>query len=447
MAEAVGDHSALARALMALGFIRQFPDPLGSRPTSERARDVARACGDDWAYMTSCLNLAFTHINRHEVDDAERQVDEILPLIKQHGYLEAQAWYWLGKFYRAWWAVDSVVLSDYPARALAFARAAGEPTTEALTHGILAHVEIARGQPEAALARMQATHARVMAAGAGLALGWTASWLALAQASLGDVAAACAALEPAVATGMDGGFVLGHATVNLADILRIAGNPAGAETRAREALAIGKRVGNPAVTSCANETLGRLAAGRAEWGHAEALLHEALTARIEHDLLIFMPQTFDALAEVAVGADSDVEAARTLGIAHRARADLGLERWAPDAPHVAQLEATLRARLGDHAYERAYGEGRDLPLDEAVIWIRGARGARKRPARGWESLTPTELRVVALVAEGLTNPAIGERMFISRGTVKAHLGHIFAKVDVASRAELAAEATRRAPVP
>jgi DNA-binding CsgD family transcriptional regulator len=38
-------------------------------------------------------------------------------------------------------------------------------------------------------------------------------------------------------------------------------------------------------------------------------------------------------------------------------------------------------------------------------------------------------------------------MFISRGTVKAHLGHIFAKLDVASRAELAAEATRRAPVP
>jgi DNA-binding CsgD family transcriptional regulator len=232
--------------------------------------------------------------------------------------------------------------------------------------------------------------------------------------------------------------------VNLADILRIAGNPAGAEVRAREALAIGDRVGNPAVASCANETLGRLAAGRAEWGHAEALLHEALTARIEHDLLIFMPQTFDALAEVAVGADSDVEAARTLGIAHRARADLGLERWAPDAPHVAQLEATLRARLGDDAYERAYREGRDLPLDEAVIWIRGARGARKRPARGWESLTPTELRVVALVAEGLTNPAIGERMFISRGTVKAHLAHVFAKVDVASRAELAAEATRRA---
>ena len=69
-----------------------------------------------------------------------------------------------------------------------------------------------------------------------------------------------------------------------------------------------------------------------------------------------------------------------------------------------------------------------------------------RPARGWESLTPTELRVVQLICEGLTNPQIGERMFISRGTVKVHLSHIFAKLGIGTRAELAAEATRRTNV-
>ena len=72
------------------------------------------------------------------------------------------------------------------------------------------------------------------------------------------------------------------------------------------------------------------------------------------------------------------------------------------------------------------------------------RGERRRPGRGWESLTPTEIRVVELVAEGLTNPQVGERMFISRGTVKVHLSHIFAKLGTSTRAELAAEATRRA---
>ena len=47
------------------------------------------------------------------------------------------------------------------------------------------------------------------------------------------------------------------------------------------------------------------------------------------------------------------------------------------------------------------------------------------------------------IAGGLTNRQIGERMFISLGTVKAHLSHIFAKLGAPSRSLLAAEATRR----
>ena len=50
-----------------------------------------------------------------------------------------------------------------------------------------------------------------------------------------------------------------------------------------------------------------------------------------------------------------------------------------------------------------------------------------------------------LAAEGLTNPAIGERLFVSRGTVKTHLEHVYAKLGVHNRAELAAAAARRFP--
>jgi DNA-binding CsgD family transcriptional regulator len=75
--------------------------------------------------------------------------------------------------------------------------------------------------------------------------------------------------------------------------------------------------------------------------------------------------------------------------------------------------------------------------------VRRARGSRKRPAGGWESLTPTELQVVDLVAQGLTNPQIARRMVVTRGTVKVHLGHIFTKLAVGSRSELTALAVRR----
>jgi DNA-binding CsgD family transcriptional regulator len=74
---------------------------------------------------------------------------------------------------------------------------------------------------------------------------------------------------------------------------------------------------------------------------------------------------------------------------------------------------------------------------------KGTRGTRQRPATGWESLTETELRVAASAAEGLTNRDIARRLFISHHTVATHLAHIFGKLGVGSRVELAAEAARR----
>ncbi|MBO0787015.1 MAG: hypothetical protein J2P33_13185, partial [Actinobacteria bacterium] len=98
------------------------------------------------------------------------------------------------------------------------------------------------------------------------------------------------------------------------------------------------------------------------------------------------------------------------------------------------------------SYERL-GAYRDLARASAVLRLagvrRGARGPRKRPQFGWQSLTPTEQTVAALVADGLSNPQIGERLFISRRTVQTHLAHVFAKLDISSRAQLAAEVARR----
>jgi DNA-binding CsgD family transcriptional regulator len=74
---------------------------------------------------------------------------------------------------------------------------------------------------------------------------------------------------------------------------------------------------------------------------------------------------------------------------------------------------------------------------------RGRRGPRRRPSTGWESLTDTEHRVVDLVERGLTNPEIGRRLFISHRTVETHVAHVFAKLGVSSRVQLAAQAARR----
>jgi DNA-binding CsgD family transcriptional regulator len=76
---------------------------------------------------------------------------------------------------------------------------------------------------------------------------------------------------------------------------------------------------------------------------------------------------------------------------------------------------------------------------------RGRRGPRGRPRSGWASLTPTEVKVAELVAEGLSNPEIADRLFVSRHTVHTHVSHILAKLGLGSRVELAAAAVRRRP--
>jgi DNA-binding CsgD family transcriptional regulator len=60
-----------------------------------------------------------------------------------------------------------------------------------------------------------------------------------------------------------------------------------------------------------------------------------------------------------------------------------------------------------------------------------------RPPYGWASLTDTELATAELVAQGSTNREIAQQLFMSRHTVDAHLRHIFRKLDINSRIELA----------
>jgi DNA-binding CsgD family transcriptional regulator len=73
---------------------------------------------------------------------------------------------------------------------------------------------------------------------------------------------------------------------------------------------------------------------------------------------------------------------------------------------------------------------------------RGKGRVAPRPRFGWEALTDSERTVVALVPEGLTYREIGERLFISKRTVETHIAHVFTKLGVSSRRELAKEVRR-----
>jgi DNA-binding CsgD family transcriptional regulator len=177
------------------------------------------------------------------------------------------------------------------------------------------------------------------------------------------------------------------------------------------------------------------------------LAHDALVLQVEHGLRAGMPDSLEALARHGQAIRPTLGDAQVLGAADAARSALGLPRTPEQDRRFVATLAELRTALGADAVGVALAEGARLTLDEAVGFARRARGSRGRPATGWASLTPTELEVTALVTEGLSNPEIAARLLMGRGTVKTHLAHIFGKLGVANRTELASLASTRPESP
>ena len=197
-----------------------------------------------------------------------------------------------------------------------------------------------------------------------------------------------------------------------------------AESTALEAQASAERIGNRLFATRARLTLGRLAAARGSGRSPSSTPSRTSTpasraATRPTSRPVSTPSGRSRRASARRGRGAAVRRGRA-----RPRRDRGRPRPARGGA-LGRDRRRLREALGDDAYEAARAEGAELSTEDALEWARRARGPRRRPAGGWESLTPTEAKVVELVAEGLTNPQIGERMFISTATVKTHLAHIF----------------------
>jgi DNA-binding CsgD family transcriptional regulator len=136
--------------------------------------------------------------------------------------------------------------------------------------------------------------------------------------------------------------------------------------------------------------------------------------------------------------------ARLAAAAAAARRRLGC---VPPKPDTERLEAVRSRFAGDaagaDAWQTAWAEGAELPLGDAIAYARRSRGPRDRPGIGWSSLTPTERHVAELAADGMSNPQIATRLFMSRSTVKMHLSSVYLKLRIANRTELARASAMR----
>jgi DNA-binding CsgD family transcriptional regulator len=198
------------------------------------------------------------------------------------------------------------------------------------------------------------------------------------------------------------------------------------------------------ILSLALMTRARVALAENNPGSAERDLHEALRCAAEVEGYLVVPDVLECLAR-AVGCDGNHrEAVRLCGAADAIRGGTGAVRFKVYDADYATAVSAFRDALGDNDFDMAWADGAAMTTTEAIAYARRGRGERKRPPSGWASLTPAELDAVRLVGEGLGNKDIAARLFVSHRTVQTHLTHVYTKLGLASRLQLAQEASRRA---
>jgi DNA-binding CsgD family transcriptional regulator len=172
----------------------------------------------------------------------------------------------------------------------------------------------------------------------------------------------------------------------------------------------------------------QLAVAEGNLDAADDALRDVLPRALDQGAVPIVIDTLELLARLS-GPAAVQRAGRLAHAADDSREQIGYHFRFPN--HARALEHI--ARPSDEA---------PLSLDHAVAYALRTHGRRGRPTIGWASLTPTELDVARLVAEGATNPVIAQKLTMTVNTVKTHLAHIFTKLDITSRAQLASIVTQ-----
>jgi DNA-binding CsgD family transcriptional regulator/tetratricopeptide (TPR) repeat protein len=445
LADKIGDPIAAGRLRATLSVALCYTDPRSVGPLLAEAIAIGESAGDDWVVADGTKFTGVAHMMAGELDAFEASLIELRQVATRLGNAFFLSWCDGGLGFSLLLRGRMREAIERLEHSIAVSAEVGDPGTRGLVEAWRAYALARLGDTDACRVQASACLNRTVRQGGGLggpfarvALGVADLWdgnTGSAATSLLEVADLCKAGD--TFTAFLALPVAGQALVEVGNL-----------DQAAAILAEARRFAGPPIENEWSMSLtlyseGLLAAAQSDATQAEQLFHQALAIQQRRGFLADAVPTIDELANLAARAQSWTEAARLMGAADALGAGIGLVRSAPRQAARHAAETAAREQIGQAAFDAACTEGGRLTSDEAVAYAARARGARGRPTRGWESLTPTELRVVACVAEGLTNPQIAKKLFMSRPTVKTHLSHVFNKLDVNTRAELAAEAARR----
>jgi DNA-binding CsgD family transcriptional regulator len=444
-ARRLGDPRLTGRALNTRGFMIMWADPRAGRALLEESVAYAREANDLWCLCDSLQLAAWTWMLSGTPRAGRPFIDEAMTVTRETGDRAARAWQLVTIGMELGHHGEMSAAAAPLEQAAELAESLGDPWMFGWAAAHLGYLEMYRGRYADAHAWLDRGLNFARESGARGPLGLLANMVAMVQLAEGDPASAIETNAGVMALRRGRADAWGYAccVLVLGAALAKVGDFTAARGRGEEGLECAERLDSPFMRAWSRWTLGVIAFLEGDIDVADEEFHATLAHASSGPYPNFIIDALDGVASVSGRRDDHAVAVRIGAAVERAREVFEYVRPALLDAEVAHARKGAREALGEVAFDGAWHEGSQLSLEDAVEYASRARGERRRPTAGWKSLTPTELQVIRYLVEGLTNPQIGERMFISRGTVKTHLAHAFAKLGVATRSELAAEAAKR----
>ncbi|MDP8908692.1 MAG: tetratricopeptide repeat protein, partial [Chloroflexota bacterium] len=236
--------------------------------------------------------------------------------------------------------------------------------------------------------------------------------------------------------------------LSLGDLARAEGNTPWADTHYQEALTIARETGDKSSIAWALSSLGENERAVGNTARAVALHQQSLGIFHEIGERLACVTQMDRLAALLAGMNQAEAAARLQGAADTLLGEIGAARPDQEQAAVVQTLAAIRHQIGVEPTAAAYASGQALPLDAAIAEAL----ARELPpeVRARTTMTPRvktrlsrrEGEVLRLMADGLTNQEIADRLYLSRRTVTSHATSILTKLNLDSRTAAVAYAIR-----
>lgn len=441
MAQEIGDIWTEARALDLVGFAQSISDPVAAHKSLTRCIELGAKLGDSWAENHGIKMITTVYLFSHDAVGGSAAIENLLSIAEKHSSRYLQAWANAVKGYFARDCGDLDAAEAALSNSIENASYVGDPATGGFAKVWSSALKADRGQVDEARQEMLDLMQSASVTGTFLAVPETMFQLGMLEVSEGNPDVTLQIIGGHVEELKSAGIIVWAAQLAVASAAALIATKHFEEAKShlKDAEEMSASLNNPLINGLICYLRGRHAMARGDIGEAEAHLHEALEIQQSAGLLPRLLRTMASIAAILAEKEKLEDAARVLMFIDQTYTKMQLVRGKTEEAEFLELKSHLYKALGQENLSDFEKSTAKSDLEEIVGLISRMRGKRARPLTGWDSLTPTERRVVTLATEGLSNPEIAERMFIVRGTVKVHLSHIYEKLDVKSRTQLAAK--------